>query len=603
MSNYTQHIEDHYWSNVTAVQRSTKERFQTVRVGDAESELPAVIEQFRVDYTCSARRYLMNYFENRGQIIPALDQFSYAYGGSIYMFSRVTDEHVRSLDADERDTYIRLICAIAAENSGTEEKQWRPLARKAMLWNKQPDLLTKDEAFQLGHGLRMTLQEMDEFLLRVLDNDGLSYTRSQDTIEAFCFLYAPANDPRTAQRLRERYEAATRHVAKKTVQEKPAGFTVTIETSLHDRIRKWEEQGMDVQEAFLQWLVEKSPYLDIPGAAARRIYSRLAQLACQWIEDDSLIPDETGFSDGVLDFCLQEEAVLPDENRIYRMSEQILNTAALEFDNLRKRQTNQVWRYLTVDQKGRTTAVAVGSRIPQLLLGNEPITKADMLFMIWFVGDLCWAENTMSGQVIYDRTADFWTVSEQLLEEANLPGFYAPHMLERCFLRAISTRSEANAYPFEIYEGMCEFVLPEKQERHRSKQGKRMEKSRAQLEKETVRLFAEDLLSFEGVEQQLAAHFREHGKEKGKYSFTREGIAYLPDPRIIIPFGADELAERFDGTRPDYTQEEIAEQRFRFVFGLGLYLQQEAETFGVHCEFRTNYQKNVTLTVLCWEEN
>lgn len=603
MSNYTQRIEDHYWNNVAAVRRATKSQLRAVRTGDSESELPAIIEQFRIDHTCSARRYLMNFFQNHGRLIDVLDQFSYTHKGKVYLFQRATGEHARMLDADERDTYIRLICAVAAENTGTEEKDWRPLARKAMLWNKQPEQLSKEEVFRLGHGLRMTLQEVDDFILRVLDNDGLSYARSEDVIEAFCFLHEPANDPTTAASLKAQYKKATKNIEKQEPVQKAEGFTVAMEMSLQSRIRRWENQEVNVQDTFLQWLIGRAPWMDLPSQSAKGIYCRLAQLAYNWTVDPLQIPDEANFSNAVLDYCLQGECTFIEPHMAYRMTEQILNNASVEFDNLRKRQNNQIWRYLTVDQKGNTTAVAIGNRIPQLLLGEEPVTKADVLFMIWYIGDLCWTESSISGQVIYDRTADFWSVSEKLLDEANLPDFYAPHMLERCFLKAICTRNEIGEYPFEIYEGMCEFVLPEKQERKRSKQGSRMELSRAELEKEAMQAFLEEKIDFGGIARKLAEHFRQWGEEKGKYLFDKEGIAYLPDPRIVISFSDPQMSEIFDMDCPAYKQEEAAKKRFVFVFGLSLYLKQEMETLGVRCDFRTNYQKYTSLTVLRWEEN
>ena len=100
MSNYTQYIEDHYWNNMATVRQSTKERLLTIRTSDAESELPIIIEQFRIDHTCSARRYLMNYFQNRSTVIEALDQFSYVYKDKSYLFSRVSNERARTLDSD-----------------------------------------------------------------------------------------------------------------------------------------------------------------------------------------------------------------------------------------------------------------------------------------------------------------------------------------------------------------------------------------------------------------------------------------------------------------------------------------------------------------------
>lgn len=109
MGNYTQHIEDHYWSLVASMQKNTKLQIQNIRISDALVEIPAALEQFRIDYTCSARRYLMNYFQRHASsVLPSLEQYSYVYEGNVYMFNAVTDKNVQTLDADERDEYIRL---------------------------------------------------------------------------------------------------------------------------------------------------------------------------------------------------------------------------------------------------------------------------------------------------------------------------------------------------------------------------------------------------------------------------------------------------------------------------------------------------------------
>lgn len=602
MVNYTQYIEDHYWSNVSSVQQQTKDQLRSIQILDATLEIPAALEQFKQDHTCSARRYLMLYFQRHAtSVIDALDQFSYIHRDTVYLFHRVSNQQSQFLDPEERDAYIKLICEIAAENSGEEEAQWRPLIRKAMLWHKQPDLLTKEEAFRIGHGLRFTLEEMDAFLLRVLDNDGLSYTRSEDVIEAFCFLHQPANNCRIAQQLKKIYRKKTDSMQKQYSEPRPEGFTVSIEASLQSRIKQWETQENDVAAAFMQWLLSRAPYLDLPSRSAQRIYCRLAELAYQLTIDANRNTEESTFSQLLLTTCQQSGNPVIDENTAYRLSDKLLNTAALEFDNARKRQPNQVWRYLTVDPKGRATAVAAGARIPLLLTGTEAVTKADLLFMIWYIGDLCWIESNVTGQMIYDRTADFWSVSEHLLEQANLPGFYAPHMLERCFLKAICTPHNTEEYPFEVYEGMCEYVLPEKQERKRAKQGHRIAKTRAQLEREALTAYAEERLCFEGLAEPLFSHFKDHGIELGKYLFTEEGISYLPDPCVIIKFPEERTKERFRMDTDCYTWEDAAQERFHFVFGLSLFLQQRAEELGIRCRFRTNYQRKVSLTVLQWE--
>lgn len=48
--------------------------------------------------------------------------------------------------------------------------------------------LTRQEAFDLGHVLGFTLNEMQQFLLRVFDTgECMRFTRSEDIIEAYAF--------------------------------------------------------------------------------------------------------------------------------------------------------------------------------------------------------------------------------------------------------------------------------------------------------------------------------------------------------------------------------------------------------------------------------
>ena len=604
MYGYTQHIEDHYWGYLKQVNHETIQQLQTAAINDSKTEIGSAIEHFRQEYTCSARRYLMNYFQQRATAeIPQLNQFSFVWNGGVYLFSAVSDSSVYNLNVEERDQYIRLICEIAAANHREPISEWRPLIRKAMLWNKRIELIDKEEAFRIGHGLHFSIEEMNDFLLRVLDNDDLSYGKAEDVIEAFCFLYEPANNWHTANALKKEYEEKTEGIAVHALDDKPLDFTIAVEESLKSRIHHWQESGQNVQERFMEWLVARAPFMDLPSKKATDIYRRLTKFSYEVTMKQRSVLNEKDLMPELLAYCSSTTPKCSAGASAYDTAAAILSNASLEFDNLRKRQPEQVWRYLTVDKQGRTTAVAIGARIPNLLLGKEPVTKADLLFMLWYLCDLCWLENSreVGGHVAAERIADYWSTAEELLEIARLPAFYAPHMLERCFLRSICSVQSVVENPFEVYEGMCEFVLPEKQIRIRSKQGQRNEKSRALLEKETTEAFLTDEIDFEGVEAALARHLLVYGEKGKKYMFSKEGISFFPNPEIVISYPGSKTGSRFDQTNAEYAQQQDMESRFRFIYGLSLYLNEVARRAGIDCEFRTNYQKNVSLTVLKWK--
>lgn len=90
-------------------------------------------------------------------------------------------------------------------------------------------------------------------------------------------------------------------------------------------------------------------------------------------------------------------------------------------------------------------------RIQRLLTGEDQVEKGDLLYLVWFLFNLC-REGT-------DR--DTWTVTEQIdlfcnlcqdaLEAALLPEFYPPHLTERMMLMSIIYGNKTQIHPASIY--------------------------------------------------------------------------------------------------------------------------------------------------------
>ena len=49
MSDYTQHIEDHYWGYLNRVRKDTRKQLQDLPVRDADISIPEALERFRID--------------------------------------------------------------------------------------------------------------------------------------------------------------------------------------------------------------------------------------------------------------------------------------------------------------------------------------------------------------------------------------------------------------------------------------------------------------------------------------------------------------------------------------------------------------------------
>jgi hypothetical protein len=599
---FTQSLEDEYWGYLDRLASETRNQIENMPETTTPLQWSEEFERMGREQTCSARFFLMSWLEEHAQSAEG-DYYTFSYRGKTFRFHTVTAEYALALPDEERDAYIKLLTSIAADNHEDSQRVWKPLFWRAMLRNKSVRLLNRQESFQLAHGLRFNLKQAEKFLICVLENDGFSYVRSEDLIETFCFLNPPSNNWYAAQALKERYEVLCGRIPKNQDEGRPEEYTRGISLSLPALLKQWNRTAdEDTVELFLDWMKQQAPNLDVPSRTAHRLYRRLAGYAHQLTTDPESITYEDDFVYDIQDHCYNEMYDLPLDYDVFILTEDLLRTAATEFDNERKWKPELVWRYLTVEEDGKVSAQAIGSRLPQLLTGEIAVTKADLLFLLWYTCDLFWTE-ALDSTRLYDRLCGFWTLAEELLSEALLPRFYAPHLLERSFLNAICSQSVMKVSPFEIYEEMCELVLPEKQTRNRKKQvsEKVTKANRALMEKKTTDAYCNDQLDFEGIETALLSHLLKHARIKGQYQFSPEGISFLPNPEIVVPYRSPETGNRFDQTRADYRSAEETEHRFRFVYGLSLYLMDYAAKHGFHCSFRTNYQKNVTLTLLEWE--
>ena len=749
MGHYTDDVTGGYWSYAVRTTYEIKDM-----VGDMEEEATAkdwgeLLEKIRREYTCSVRFFLMRYlFEEdgcmAGRVVREGEGYRIAYGGRTYHFHKVTPEHAFALPDEERDQYVELLTRIAADRHDDPPRVWRPLMRKAMLRNKEVRLLTRQEGFQLAHGLGFGLDRTEAFLLRALENDGFCYTRSEDLIEAFCFLYGPADDRYTAQQLKARYHEQTDHLPKHAVALKPDAFTQKIAQSLPAWIRGWcagggeemargtgreaeavrgteretgavwgtgketemvrgteretatvrdteretetvratergtgqsrdpgasEQDGMEtaVTDAFMTWLIVQAPFLDIPSRSAWQIYRRAAAFAhtvtraltsASADEQEAILEplfapymegEGTYLTDMIMAYCLgdekdQERGQEEDQERDqeegqeggqekgetgtdgvagrgfvdgedpYRTASDLLWMAYEGAGDSAAKEAGKgkgpagLWRYLTADQKGRLTVKAIGSRIPLLLSGEEAVTKADLLFLLWSICDLSWmAWGQDTEDFLYERLAGFWSLAEELLDKAMLPPLYAPHLLERGFLYAICAEDPGGGSPFELYEELCAYALPARWSRRRVKkvdpaEGRRY---RRLLKKKARELYRTGQIDLEGLGEALSAHFGAHGKEGGIYRFTPEGICYqekklaVPDPEepVAIPYPRAGTGRRFDRSRGDYKTPRVQEERFLFLYGLVLDLAGRWEGIRRR-DFRIYYLDHASVTIL-----
>ena len=116
-----------------------------------------------------------------------------------------------------RDTEESLRLAETGAPEGTDRKELNRIRKECKT------LLSREEAFQLGHILGFTMEEMSWFLLRVFDfEDGFRYNSSGDLIEAYTFL--TDGSWKDAEILKQAYAAASALVPKAETEGRDADW-------------------------------------------------------------------------------------------------------------------------------------------------------------------------------------------------------------------------------------------------------------------------------------------------------------------------------------------------------------------------------------------
>lgn len=406
-------------------------------------------------------------------------------------FSDISMAHAQSLSPEELAQYAAVLAERAALQSNAHAKRDMALIRKALQINptrKKDMRLTREEAFQLGHCLQWTLDEMDWFLCRVFNAEGggFSYNTSNDLIEAYGFLVGAS--AAKVHDLKRGYAALYAELPKHTAEEKAADWTLDMGESLPEQVKCWmaEPHNRSADAQFMQWMRTQAPNLDLPSHTALRIYRNLAAFAYGLVTQQIDAPEtdrkqtnkHAAFYDAICGIafetqytaqaqaalfahgtiqeerCMQVVTSLLRENWCYTFSEQADRSKA--------------WHVVDALPNGSLTVNgginASRTRVLDLLMGRVPhITKSDLLYLLWFTANICWFQTDWCPEDddVRTRFMDFIDAAECLLDAALLPPFYPPHPIEQSMMRSIVhayAAGEEKTEPAIVYETLCSAV-------------------------------------------------------------------------------------------------------------------------------------------------
>lgn len=340
--------------------------------------------------------------------------FTAALEGETLTFPDITAQHAQNLTERELQDYERLLVDIAARQAETESARSRALIGRALTAGEGKNLLlTRDEAFALGHTLGFSLAEMQWFLLRTLDTeDGLRYHASCDLIETFGFVTGMGEKSVAALRIYRNLAVYAWHIAA-------------------------EEESAPIESDFLPCIRElvSQPEEDERTVAALYENGAISAKKCRAVAGDILLDNlNRSFSDQT------------DKAKAYHV--------------------------IAVRPDGQMTVSgginASRTRVQDLLAGKAEVEKSDMLYLLWFTVGLCWLWNSRPRpSEIYDRLADFIDAAEICLDAAMLPPFYPPHLIEQSMLLSVVYAGRTESDTAEIYEQICSAVIERRKSKNR----------------------------------------------------------------------------------------------------------------------------------------
>ena len=472
------------------------------------------INNIAQDYLLTPRFALMRILCNRA--LPKLTKddpletisYSVTIGQDVITHSNISLEHAKTLSAEEHINYIRHLMDIAGpapdDNPNLHEqviyrawfdadsatavmihglpqatkddpRKFKKAVAETVKENKKrySTRLSREEAFQLGHILKFSLDEMQWFLMRVfqIEETGIRLNHANDIIEVYA-LKANATCKRTEQ-LKKKYAEHSSQIKKIDDSARSQNWTATTNSELLQNIESWALTPDSMDEKFMDWLVTKASGLDIPSRTALRLYRNLAAYAYA-----GAIPDEKDLLDEILHIADMDMESEETEDFLYidgQISEAKCEEVAedLYYGNnvlsgFWESDSIKPWSVINIG-KDKKVSVSSGlvntgriktlenqhstqTRIFNLLMGTSEVEKGDILYLLWYICNVVYADsNETNSNIVYDRIFDLKEAADALLNAALLPNFYVPHLMEQSMLLSIVYGGKIGIDPAEVY--------------------------------------------------------------------------------------------------------------------------------------------------------
>lgn len=431
-----------------------------------------------------ARYQLMQFIKDQSHTSESETSFSISgpLSGKPYTFKKSTKpEDMDDMSSEDLNNCISWLVerALSMDRNHTKNETFYNKAFSALVqkncWVRYREsdqrflsrVFDRHFAYEMGHMLGFSLNQMHAFLVRVLPDEIFINRDAEDLIEAYAFAH---DKPLEAVRdMLSCYQALSKDC---NSQYNPVDIGNTHQ--LYEEAVSFNGP----EEDFVQWLVQRSPVLEGRSRTAFAVYANL--LICAWLmmralyENEGIIEDDP--VSALWDACIVDGEDMQEyyarnhvRFKLPEYSQLDWKKIATEFNEFsewapsearERRYPRDFLVYLSIDRNGEFTTENTFSRIPKIMKEGKPVQKRDVLCLLWLIYIFAW--ECVEQEDIYNQLHDFIDLATGILEQCNFV-FYLPHLLEYSICRSIIIGGDMeDAYRSVINRGsgspLCEDI-------------------------------------------------------------------------------------------------------------------------------------------------
>lgn len=430
-------------------------RFQLFQFIESQEHTSETNEMYRVSGPISGKEYV---FTKLGRIHDIADISKDTMNACVGWLA----EKAASLDiGHKRDMsyYTRVFRALVEKNCWVRyrESDQRYLNR----------IFTKHYAYEMGHYLGFSLEQMQGFISRVLPDEIYVNKDAEDLVEAYAFNHGLTIED-------------THHVLEEYSQNADVDLGTFDVVDVGNTHQLYQEASSFEGSAsdFSAWLTERSPLLEGRSRTAFSVYQNLlicAYLMMRALYDDALAGHNDLISE-LWECCIENGEDMRGYYEQHYKRFHLPNYAQLDWkkaadefneysewapsETRERRYPRDFLVYLSIDKNGDFITENIFSRIPLIMKSDRPVQKRDVLCLIWQIYTFAW--EFVAPEDVASQLQDFIDLATGILEQCNFM-FYLPNLLEYSICRSIIIGGDLeDTYRSVISQGvdspLCEYL-------------------------------------------------------------------------------------------------------------------------------------------------